>query len=444
MNEYIILKSVKPINETLNFIPDNKDILIHKESGIIEKIGREIDVKNADVVNHYEDCLVMPGFIDPHVHFRYPGKEEAEDWNTGSLAALSAGITTVLDMPNNSPAIIDEKSLQIKLAHIREKSRINYGVFGGLTSGNMDFLLGNKDIKAIKVYMASTTGDLLINKIQNLNFSDQRKVFSFHAEDEQIIKSNEAAIGKITTPWQHSEIRSEASALKAVREVIEIYKKTRGNFHIAHVSTVAEIRELQNSGVSFECAPHHLFCSTDNYNHGGFLWKCNPPLRNPETQKLMIEALHEEKIQMIATDHAPHTLADKEMKEKLPASGIPSLEVGTHFILNEMAKGRISIPYAARILSTNSARRFQIEKRGEVKEGFFADLAIVDTQKEWTFQQDSIFSKCGWSPFLNNRFSAKVIATFVNGREYQTNTLYQLQKTKSIIKKDDALLVHQV
>jgi dihydroorotase len=433
MKKYILLKSVYAVLPDYEK-PVKTDILIDKTNGFIEKIASGITDVNSEIVeivNDYEGLLVMPGFIDPHVHFRVPGKAEAEDWFTGSLAALSGGVTTVLDMPNNNPATTDEAALKLKLDHVRQNSLINYGLFGGLTSTNLEFLLSNPDIKAIKVYMASTTGDLLMNNIRNLNFADRRKVFCFHAEDDATIKNNEVAEGKITgnitDPWQHSKIRSESAALKATREVIEMYTKTGGNFHVAHVSTFGEMEALENSGVSFECAPHHLFCSTDDYNQGGFLWKCNPPLREPATQNLMLKALFNGKIQMIATDHAPHPLADKLLTNKTnlktPASGIPGLEAGSHLILNEMAAGKISISYAAKILSTNAALRFNIEKRGVIKEGYFADLAIVNTSKIWTFQHDDVFSKCGWSPFLNFSFKAKVVATFVNGHEFKVKNL---------------------
>jgi len=432
MNKYILLKSVLAVLPG-QALPQKSDILVDTESGLMEHIAPEITEyppDKTDVVETYRGMLAMPGFIDPHVHFRYPGKAEAEDWFTGSLAALSGGVTTVLDMPNNSPPTTDKTGLLVKLDHIAQKSLINYGLFGGLTLNNLDFLLENENIKAIKVYMASTTGDLLLNGIGKLDFSDHRKIFCFHAEDDHIIKQNEAAQGAITEPWQHTKIRSEEAALKATREVIAMQKKTGANFHVAHVSTPAEIAELENSGVSFECAPHHLFCSGDNYSEGGFLWKCNPPLREASTRDEMRKALFQEKVPMIATDHAPHPLADKQTREKTPASGIPSLEAGSHLVLNAMAEGHIGIAHAARILSTNTARRFQIQRRGELKTGYFADISLVDPAKIWTFQPDDIFSKCAWSPFLNFTFKARVIGTFVNGREFTPSILKTLRQAK--------------
>ena len=438
MKNYVYLKDVLAVIQEPDSVKIQKTgILIDKDEGLIEKIGElpaNLTSSGVEILDYYRDFLVMPGFIDPHVHFRIPGKPESEDWFTGSLAALSGGVTTVLDMPNNNPATTSENGINTKLDHIRQHSLINYGLFGGLTSNNLDFLLNNKDVKAIKVYMASTTGDLLMNQIDNIDFSNTKKVITFHAEDESTIRQNELQTGKIRDPWQHSQIRSEEAAIKAVRQVMDIYGKTRGNFHIAHVSTSREVRELENSGISFECAPHHVFCSCDDYNNGGFLWKCNPPLREAATRDDLLEMLFAGRISMIATDHAPHLLKDKQPVDGIPASGMPGLEAGTHFILNEMVSGKIGILQAAQMLSTNAAKRFGIENRGFIREGFFADLAIVDTRKNWTFQADNVHSKCGWSPYTGFSFQAKVAATFVNGLEYKTSELKKIKLAEKQVK----------
>ena len=175
---------------------------------------------------------------------------------------------------------------------------------------------------------------------------------------------------------------------------------------------------LEGSKISFEVAPHHIYCNTDLYKTGGFLWKVNPPLRSPETASAIQKALYEGKIDMIATDHAPHPLEAKTRKEPTPASGLPSLQIGTHLILNDAASGKLSFNHAAKILATTAAKRFDIQKRGELREGFFADIAVVDPQHPWTMQKELVQSGCGWSPFEGLSFSARVIATFVNGFTY--------------------------
>lgn len=400
------------------------DILIDTQSGLIEAIGENLlETKNLSTENihTHENCrgkIAMPGFIDPHVHFRYPGMAEAEDWATGSAAAIFGGVTTILEMPNNNPAITDSKTAEIKLAHVRENSRINYGIFGGFTGKNLSELIENPDFKALKIYMGSSTGDLLVENLESLQGAKTEKVFVFHAEKESIIKAGEAQYGPLTSADLHSKIRSEEAAIEATQELLELHKKVDLKFHIAHLSTAAEIEMLYGSKISYEVAPHHIYCNTDLYQTGGFLWKVNPPLRSPETAAAIQRALYEGKINMIATDHAPHPIEAKTRKEPTPASGLPSVQVGTHFILNDAANGKFSFNHAAEILATSAAKRFEIERRGELREGYFADIAVVDPNHAWTMQNELVLSGCGWTPFAGQNFGARVIATFVNGFAY--------------------------
>jgi len=448
MQPYVMLKNVRAV------LPEEADpiicsILINTETGLIEEIIRaeissdadslensKIDETGADVltITDYEGMLVFPGFIDPHVHFRYPSptSEHSEDWLSGSLCALAAGVTTVLEMPNTNPATVDEHGLNVKLEHIKSNSLINYGIYGGLTKNNLEFLLETPEIKAVKVYLASTTGDMLIDNLPSLGV-DTDKVFTFHAEDEDIINQNKNSIGHLDQPIKHSLIRSEDAAIKAVERVKQIWQNTQENshakFHIAHASTYGEIEVLQNTDITYEVTAHHLFCNTNDYSHGGFLWKCNPPLRDPKTQNSLYELLLDEKIPMLATDHAPHPLMAKKFSRdnlgKEPASGLPSLEIASHFLLNEMAVQRVSPVQVKNVLSTNAAERFDIQQRGEIKKGYYADLAIVDDQKIWTFEKSDIRSRCGWSPFVGREFKSKVMATIVNGCIHS-----QIQKTR--------------
>ena len=413
-------------------LQEGVDLLIDRLSGKIEKIAMHIDSDDkVENIHQYEGKLVLPGFIDPHVHFRYPGKEIAENWNTGSLAAIFAGVTTVLEMPNTSPPTVNEDGLRIKIDHIESESFINYGLFGGLTRNNLDFLFQTDEVKAIKIYLASTTGDLLIEKMPALQDRSTDKVFTFHAEDETIIRANREKNGPIKSPLEHSIIRSEEAAISATKRIIEISKTLDLKFHIAHVTTDTEVELLNStnsSKISFEVAPHHIYRSTENYKKGGYLWKCNPPLRSSSTAERLKKLLYDGKIPMIATDHAPHPMSAKTVTDSEPASGVPSLEVGTHLVLSDLARGKLTAVQTANILSTNAAERFSIEKRGQIKQGNFADLAIVDTSKTWTFNEIDVQSGCGWSPFTGDSFDAKVIATFVNGSHYPTDDLRKFRQ----------------
>ena len=423
-------------------LPDRKepelcDILINTETFLIEKIGKSLfREKDTGYLDEFEGMTVFPGFIDPHVHFRTPGKTDAEDWLHASRAALSAGVTTVLDMPNNNPPVIDETSYLNKKKIIFNESLVNFGLFAAMTSANLSELKKIKTIKGIKVYMASTTGDILMEDISKIAEPGDF-LFAFHAEDEPIIRENENNFKGEFTPLAHTKIRSEEAALKAVKRVIDLQKKTGGNFHICHVSTAGELELLKETSISHEVCAHHLFADTNNYETGRFLWKCNPPLREFETRKKLLDRLFNEEIQMTATDHAPHLLPEKLKTDGIPPSGVPSLEAASHLILTELFKGRINYHYAAKILSSNAAQKFDIKSRGQIKEGYFADLAVVK-KENWIFSKNDVYSKCGWSPFEGFEFEGKVTAAFVNG------TLYKRESLKTLKTKDKTAKIYEV
>ncbi len=426
------LAIIRQVNAVLKEGVSLSDLLFDRETGFIEKIAPagkiDIDPNEVQEIDRYAGLFLFPGFIDPHVHFRFPGFEEAEDWASGSQVALFGGVTTVLEMPNTRPPTVDAAAAGIKLAHIRQHSLINYGIMGGFNGSNLGELIENDDFKAIKVFLGATTGASGAAGLDELKRFSPSKVFVFHAEKESIIEQNSARIGKIVNPWQHSQIRSEEAAIEAVKEVIELYREHPGNYHIAHVSTDREVDLLLESGLSFEAAPHHLYLSTDDYREHGFFLKCNPPLRSPETREKLYAHLHNGDIRIIATDHAPHPKTQKERTDIVPPSGIPSLAIGTHLILDETSRGKISPEKTASLLSTAAAERFGIQKRGRIAAGFYADFAIVNLHEKWTLQSDLIPNRCGWSPFEGRLFSARVKATFVNGHEYEPGLQKQVRK----------------
>ncbi|MDH5717286.1 MAG: dihydroorotase [Spirochaetia bacterium] len=405
--------------------PEACDILINTKDGLIEKIDKHLrKEEDAVFLEEFEGMVVFPGFIDPHVHFRVPGKSEAEDWLNGSKAALSAGITTVLDMPNNNPPVTNLKSYESKKDIVNQNSLINFGLFGGLTKDNIDELKKIKTLKGIKVYMASTTGDMLLENIMNIDTAGDM-LFAFHAEDEKIIQENTKKWGHEINIYNHTKIRGEKAAVSAVKQVVELQKKTSGKFHLCHASSPQEIDLLSDTKISHEVCAHHLFLDTSDYENKEFLLKCNPPIREKETAGNLRKALYEERIEMIATDHAPHLIEEKQETSKWPPSGIPSIEAGTHLILNELFSGKLNFNYVSKILSSNAAKRFNIKKRGEIKEGNFADLAVIH-EEMWTLSKGDIYSKCGWNGFEGFTFNSKVIASFVNGFLYKRNQLDEI------------------
>jgi len=305
IKEKIILPSVYVVlPDQENLIKTN--ILIDKSTHKIEKIFTNIsshEYELADVLSVFENKIVLPGFIDPHVHFRTPGNEEAENWESASKASLFAGITTVLDMPNTNPSTTDEEGYRIKKEAIQKQSKINFGLYGGLTKNNLEELLAEKKYKAIKIYMASTTGDLLLEDISSLeNISSQYwvnnkivKPFCFHSEEESIIQKNEKSIA-LEKPEDHSQIRSEEAAIESTKKIVDLYAKMQKknkdlDFHVCHVSTIEEADMLLENNMSFEVAPHHIFLNTSDYKKQGYLIKCNPPVRQKETADKLLKLL---------------------------------------------------------------------------------------------------------------------------------------------------------
>lgn len=409
------------------------DILIDIVAGKIKKVASQISAPDhCQVLEQYQGHIVLPGFIDPHVHFRIPGTPNAENWHSGSAAALFAGITSVFDMPNTNPATIDNETFEQKKEAIEKDSFINYGIFAGVTSKNIETIFEQKQAIAFKVYMGSTTGNLLFENLQKLPNS---ALVCFHAEKESLIQENKKKFGALQSPLQHSQMRSPQTAYVATQEIVEHYQKHNANFHVCHISTPQEVELLNQTSLSWEAAPHHIFCSTQNYEDGGYLWKCNPPLREESLQQQMYQLLLQEKIPMIATDHAPHPLDKKIWQEQKPepASGVPSVQVGSHFILQEVFKENISLAYASWILSSATALRFGVSKRGFIFEDYFADIAIIDPKKSWTFDSTQVLSACGWTPFENFSFLGKVEASMVNGQLYSCQELFHIKERKGKI-----------
>jgi len=426
MGKYTILKNLYCIDPDL---PENEllDVMIDENSGLIIKIGEDLFIEDARIINDYQGLTAFPGFIDPHVHFRYPGNDLPEDWLTGSKAAIAGGVTTVLEMPNTTPPTTDEKGLKIKIDHVEKNTLVNYGLFGGFTGSNFEFLAETPEIKAIKVYLASTTGTLLVESPEKTPFKNTDKIFCFHSEDEATIRNNEKQYPVLENPVNHSRQRSEEAAIISTKKLIELHKRSEANFHVAHLSTDFEIELLKDTTITYEVAPHHIFLNTGHYASLQYLIKCNPPVRSKETAEKIYQRLIHGEIPMIATDHAPHKLEKKKLSPDnpkfIPASGLPSLEAGTHFILSEVAKNSITPDAARKMLSTNCAERFRINKRGRLLAGFYADLAMVDLKKQWTFSKNDCMNGAGWSPFTGFDFSARVEATFVNGKEYKRENL---------------------
>lgn len=387
------------------------------------------------------DCagkFVLPGAIDMHVHFRDPGFTEKEDFKTGSLAATAGGVTTVVDMPNTDPPTLTFKDFEEKLEIAREKSVVNFGLYMGFDGHNLEEIKKAKnspEFAGVKIYMGSSTGNLLIQ-----DFSAIEELFSLglfvivHAEDENIIRENEAKYlaaekSGAVDPSIHSLIRSSSAAREAVKAILHLAKKQNARVHITHVSTSAEVEELKKFAsplVTADCTPHHLFLTQSAYADRGNFVKVNPPLRTNEDRQALWKALHEGVIQAVASDHAPHTKAEKEQSyEKAPA-GVPGVETLLPLLLDAVNHGEATLEEVVKWTSQNPAKLLGFKNKGRIEVGADADLVVVDMNKEQEVggKGHKLKTKCNWSPFSGWKLKGWPVLTVVNG-EIVYNALYE-------------------
>ncbi|MBI4231863.1 dihydroorotase [Candidatus Peregrinibacteria bacterium] len=403
------------------------DVLI--ENGKISKIGEELDSKDAEVI----DCkgkMIFPGLIDVHVHLREPGHAYKEDWVTGSSAAVAGGVTTVFDMPNNNPPIVTLEDLVAKRKLIEGRSYCNYGLYIGFNGKNLSDINEAKNIPAVKFYACDSTGDMGVTESEAVTelFEKSNKRIVVHAEDADCLKENYKTLvdelgslmdnfdPKEMGPENHSVIRSPECAALAVKRVCELAKKTGARLHIAHLSTEAEL-EIVNEypEVTCEVAPHHLILSEDDYEYLGNLIRVNPPVRERSDIFAMWKGLKFGEIDIIATDHAPHTLVEKEQPYIDAPSGIPELDTLGPIMFNAVNDEGLSIEELVRICCARPAEIFGIKGKGQILEGYDADLVVVDMELEREVENDKLFTKCGWSPYADSMFKGWPVMTFVNG-----------------------------
>lgn len=423
----LLLKNAKIVTSKGIFEGDLavKEGKIIQVGAIKEKAEKEIDCAGK---------FVLPGAIDMHVHFRDPGFIEKEDFKTGSLAAAVGGVTTVVDMPNTDPPTLTFKDFEEKLEIAREKSVVNFGLYMGFDGHNLDEIKKAKNLPefmGVKIYMGSSTGNLLVQ-----DFSAIEELFSLglfvivHAEDENIIRENEAKYlaaekSGAADPSIHSLIRSSSAAREAVKTILHLAKKQNARVHITHVSTSAEVEELKKFAsplVTADCTPHHLFLTQSAYADRGNFVKVNPPLRTNEDRQALWKALHDGIIQAVASDHAPHTKAEKEQSyEKAPA-GVPGVETLLPLLLDAVNHGEATLEEVIKWTSANPAKLLGFKNKGKIEVGADADLVVVDMDKEQ--EVGKLKTKCNWSPFLGWKLKGWSILTVVNGKTVY-NALYE-------------------
>ncbi len=433
----ILIKNAKIVNENQIF---QSDLLI--ENDIISKIDSQISEENVDEIIDASGKYLLPGIIDDQVHFREPGLTWKGDIETESKAAIAGGVTSFIDQPNTVPNAVTQELLEDKYAIAADKSYANYGFMMGGTNDNLDEILKTnpKNIPGIKLFLGSSTGNMLVDNPETLEhiFSKTKMLIAVHCEDEDTIRKNteeyKAKYGDDIPVKFHHLIRSEEACYKSSSKAIELAKKTGARLHVFHLSTAKETAlfrndiPLKDKKITAEVCVHHLTFTNDDYETKGSLIKWNPAVKTQNDKDGLWQALLDDRIDVIATDHAPHTFEEKQNVYTKCPSGGPLVQHSLNVMLENYRNGKISLEKIVEKMAHNPAILFRIEKRGFIKEGFKADLVLVDLDQKYTVSKENILYKCGWSPLEGTEFHSKITHTFVNGNLVYENGVFSNQK----------------
>ena len=391
----------------------------------IVEIAEGLTPEPGEEVVDASGLLVLPGFIDTHVHFRDPGGTHKEDFLSGTQAALAGGVTTILDMPNTQPAVTGREQLNAKAALAAAKAVVDYGLYLGATPENVEEAAGlANEVAAMKLYMGSSTGSLLVTEFAPLyrHFStfSHDKPLVVHAEDEQSLQYFGALARpqSSATNTNHNLARPPLSAQIALSRALAIAEKTGRRLHIAHTTTQRElelIQEAKQKGVRVTCevTPLHLFLTEEDQQQKGNLGKVNPPLRSREDQQALWRLF--DSIDTIGTDHAPHTLEEKRQPYAQAPSGIPGVQTMLPLLLNAASQGRITLQAVIERCVTNPARIFGLSTKGALEIGKDADIVLIDPEKEYEITNEQMLSKCGWTPFAGTHIKGMIEQVYVRG-----------------------------
>lgn len=374
----------------------------------------------SDEVIDATGLYLLPGVIDDQVHFREPGATHKEDLHTGSLACAKGGVTTYLEMPNTSPPATTQERLDQKLALAATKSVVNYGFYIGATPQNIADLSRAIRTPGIKIFMGSSTGDLLVDEQAALEriFAETTLPICAHCEDEATVRANAAAIGGGSTYSDHSRIRDHKAAIVATRRAVDLAVRHNHRFHVLHVSTADEAEFLSHSHrlITAEVCPHHLWFNESDYARLGSLVQMNPSVKTARDNEALWKALLDGRIQIIATDHAPHTLEEKNALYPKSPSGVPAVENSLALMLDAVNKGRCTIEQVVAWMCDGPARIWDVVGKGRIQEGYDADLVLVDMNRTATIRNQEQIAKCRWSPWNGVSLSGWPVRTWVMGR----------------------------
>jgi len=405
------------------------DVLM--KNGRFEKIASSINAEEADEVIDANGKYLLPGLIDDQVHFREPGLTHKANIFTESRAAVAGGITSFMEMPNTVPNALTQELLEDKYQIAAKNSIANYSFFMGASNDNIEEVLKTdpRKVCGVKVFMGSSTGNMLVDNEETLNniFSKVPMLIATHCEDEATIRANtekfKKEYGEDVPMEMHPIIRSEEACYLSSSLAVKLAKEHGSRLHVLHISTGKETELFDNSiplekkKITAEACVHHLWFSDEDYKEKGTLIKWNPAVKTANDRATIFQALLDDKIDVLATDHAPHTLEEKQNKYFSAPSGGPLVQHNLMALLDFHKQGKISLEKIVEKASHNVATLFRIEERGYIREGYHADCVLVDLEKEYSVTKENILAKCGWSPFEGHTFSSSIDSTFVNGRK---------------------------
>jgi len=366
--------------------------------------------------------VVMPGVIDPQVHFRDPGMTWKEDLQTGSQAAAAGGVTSFLEMPNTKPAITTAALMAAKKAVAAEKCVVNWNFFIGATPNNLEEILNTPNVCGIKIFMGSSTGDLLVHRTEDIEriFANGHRLIAVHAEDEEAISANKAAIGTPKHILDHNRIRTPEVALKATRLAVGLSQKYGRRLHILHVTTAEEAAFLATAKIGFPitaevCPQHFVFSVPEVYERLGTYGQMNPPIREKRHSEALWQALKDGVFDCLATDHAPHTREEKDQGYPASPSGMPGVESLLPVMLDRVNQGLCSLPDLARWMCEGPAAAYGLKGKGRIEAGYDGDFVLVDMARKRTLENGKLFTKVNWSPFAGIPMQGVPVRTLVHG-----------------------------
>lgn len=432
----VLIKNATIVNEGRQEI---KDVLV--KDGRIDKIGNSLQAGRQVREIDAEGLYLLPGVIDDQVHFREPGLTHKANIASEARAAVAGGTTSFMEMPNTNPPALTQELLEDKYLIGAHTSVANYSFFMGVANDNVDEVLRTNEKKnnvcGIKIFMGSSTGNMLVDNFVTLNkiFSETELLIATHCEDERVIKANKEKYPDANDASFHPLIRDVEACFESSFSAVQLAKKYNTRIHILHISTAKELQlftnlfSLEHKRITSEVCVHHLHFTADDYAEYGNLIKCNPAIKAPENKAALWEALLDDRLDIVATDHAPHTWEEKQLPYQQAPSGVPLVQHSLLLMLEYVKAGKISIEKVVEKMCHAPAICFQIAERGYIREGYFADLVLVDMNNSTLVSKQNILYHCGWSPFEGHSFPAEIKYTLVNG-----NVVYENGRVNDTIK----------